>query len=166
MTRRRPDGWWYPWIFVAGFLVVFAVNGAMLHLATATFSGLSVEKAFERGNAYNAEIAAARAQAALGWQADFGLAASRIEADGSRRVRLRLSVRDALGAPVEGLAATLVLERPAVKGHDRDLVLAARGDGVYAVETVLPLKGQWEARLVAGRAGAPPLRLRRRIQVP
>jgi nitrogen fixation protein FixH len=166
MSRRRPDGWWYPWIFVAGFAVVIAVNGAMLHLATSTFSGLSVEKAFERGNAYNAEIAAQAAQAAQGWQADFGLAASRIEADDSRRVRFRLAVADASGRPVEGLAVALHLERPAAKGFDRDLPLAAQGNGVYAAETVLPLKGQWEARLVAGRAGAPPLRLRSRVQVP
>jgi nitrogen fixation protein FixH len=67
---------------------------------------------------------------------------------------------------VEGLSVTLRLERPAVKGFDRDLRLTAQGGGVYAAETVLPLKGQWEARLLAGRAGAPPVRLRSRVQVP
>ncbi len=116
MTARRPDGWWYPWIFVAGFLVVIAVNGTMLFFATSTFSGLSVERAFERGNAYNAEIAAERAQAA--------------------------------------------------RGFDFDVVLAARGGGVYAAEIALPLKGQWEAKLIAERAGEPPFRLRQRVPVP
>jgi len=166
MRRQRPDGWWYPWIFVLGFVVVIGVNMIMLFAATSTFSGLSVEHAFEKGNAYNAEIAAADAQTALGWQADFGVAATRAEADGSRTVRWRLSMTDAAGKPVSGLAVRVRLERPTVKGFDHDMTLTSVGNGRYTAETSLPLKGQWEARLIATRSGTPPFRLRARVQVP
>ncbi|MGE4529234.1 MAG: FixH family protein [Rhodospirillaceae bacterium] len=166
MARRRPDGWWYPWIFVVGFVVVIGVNMVMLLAATSTFSGLSVEHAFEKGNAYNAEIAAAKAQEALGWKADFGIAATRIEMDDTRTVRWRLTMTDAKGGPISGLAVAVRLERPAVKGFDHEITLAPTGNGRYAAETSLPLKGQWEARVTATRPGMPPFRLRERVQIP
>lgn len=166
MVRRRPDGWWYPWIFVLGFVVVIGVNMIMLFAATSTFSGLSVEHPFEKGNAYNAEIAAAEAQTALGWKADFAVAATRIEMDDSRTVRWRLTMTDAKGGPVSGLAVAVLLERPAVKGFDHAITLTPTGNGIYTAETALPLKGQWEARLTATRPGMPPFRLRTRVQIP
>ena len=36
MARQRADGWWYPWIFVAGMLVVIAVNITMVDATRST----------------------------------------------------------------------------------------------------------------------------------
>lgn len=162
----RKPGWWYPWIFVGGFAVVFAVNMTMVKFATSTFSGLAVERAFEKGNAYNAEIAAEQAQAQLGWTAAFGIAESTPEDDDVRLVRWRFTVSDKTGRPVDGLAVAARIERPTVTGHDVDMSLRPTGPGTYEATTRLPFKGQWEVRLTATRPGQPAYRLRDRVKVP
>lgn len=166
MARKRPDGWWYPWIFVAGFGVVLLVNGIMLYAATSTFSGLSVQKSFEKGNAYNAEIAAAEAQAALGWQGSVRVVGSRTTADGARQLRWSFQLKDKAGQPIEGMSVRAIVERPAVKGHDQIVVPAATAPGVYSVDMTVPFKGQWEVRLTAKRRGDPTYRMRYRLQIP
>jgi len=164
-VRKRPDGWWYPWIFVAGFLVVFAVNGIMLFFATSTFSGLSVEKSFEKGNAYNSEIAAHNAQQATGWNGDVRLLGSLVLPDGGRKVRWIFDLKDRTGATVQGMDVIAEVKRPAVQGYDQVIRPVATEDG-YIVEMELPLKGQWEITLKANRMGDPTFRMRKRLQVP
>ncbi|WP_372001524.1 FixH family protein [Tistrella mobilis] len=58
---------WIPWVFVGGFLVVVAVNATLIVKALDGFTGVVVEKPFERGLDYDRLIAAADAQARLGW---------------------------------------------------------------------------------------------------
>lgn len=166
MVRKRPRGWWYPWIFVGGFLVVFGVNLTMIKFATSTFSGLAVERAFDKGNAYNSEIAAERAQAALGWTARFAIVETVAEDENARTVRWRFTLADADGAPVDGLAVKAEVDRPTVTGHDIEMVLDPVGPGAYEAETLLPFKGQWEVRVIASRAGETKFRLRQRVEVP
>lgn len=163
---KRPPGWWYPWIFVGGFAVVFAVNLTMVKVATSTFSGLAVERAFEKGNAYNAEIETERAQIALGWSADLAAADIRAVDGDAREVRWRFTVTDAQGQPVDGLVADAEIKRPTVAGHDMEMRLHPVGPGAYGAETILPFKGQWEVRLIAKRGGEIRYRLRQRVQVP
>lgn len=164
--KKRPDGWWYPWIFVAGFLVVLVVNGIMLFAATSTFSGLSVEKSFEKGNAYNAEIAAANAQVATGWQGAVRIVDIRAIGDENRKVRVAFDIRDREGQPLRGLTVRATVERPTVRGYDQDVTLVADETHGYLAEIALPMKGQWEIRLRADRRGDPTFRLRERLQIP
>lgn len=166
MARKRPQGWWYPWIFVGVFGVVFAVNMTMVKFATSTFSGLAVEHAFDKGNAYNMEIAAEKAQQALRWTAAFAVAESRPEADDARTVRWRFAVSDKDGRPVDGLNVEALVERPTVTGHDVRMILHPVGPGAYEAETLLPFKGQWEIRLIAKVKGDPKFRLRDRVRIP
>ncbi len=166
MLRKRPQGWWYPWIFVALFVVVFAVNMTMMKFATSTFSGLAVEHAFEKGNQYNAEIAAERAQAALGWTAKLTVVATEPEDEDARTVRWRFSLVDADNTPVDGLRITAEIDRPTVTGHDIRMTLDPVAPGTYEAETLLPFKGQWEVRLIARHADEPKFRLRQRIEIP
>ena len=49
MRRARADGWWYPWIFVFGMLVVIAVNIVLITSAIDTFPGLDTEDAYQKG---------------------------------------------------------------------------------------------------------------------
>jgi nitrogen fixation protein FixH len=166
MSRKRPQGWWYPWIFVALFGVVFAVNMTMMKFATSTFSGLAVEHAFDKGNAYNAEIAAERAQDALGWTAKLSVVAAEPEDENARTVRWRFTLADAERAPIDGLSVKAQIDRPTVTGHDIAMVLDPVAPGTYEAETLLPFKGQWEVRLIATHADKPQYRLRQRVEIP
>ena len=58
--RPRQPGWYIPWIIAAPFLVVFAVNGTLVHFALSSFSGLTSEHASDEGAHYNLALAAAK----------------------------------------------------------------------------------------------------------
>ncbi|MEX0814747.1 MAG: FixH family protein, partial [Dongiaceae bacterium] len=47
---------------------MLAVNAALVYLALDSFSGLETEGAYRRGVAYDATLAAARAQGEMGWR--------------------------------------------------------------------------------------------------
>ena len=145
MAQSRKPGWWYPYIFLAFFVVVVSVNGTMAYFATSTFSGLSTTDAYEKGLAYNRNIAEAKAQAALGWTVDVGAVPS---ADGAK-VRLEVTIKDRDGHPLDGLEVRGTLSRPTVHGYDRPVVLASQGGGRYSETAPLPLKGEWDFEVVA-----------------
>lgn len=166
MSSQRPRGWWYPWIFVGLFVVVFVVNMTMMKFATSTFSGLTVEHAFEKGNAYNAEIAAERAQAALGWTARLVVVNADAEDEDARTVRWRVSFTDADKTPIDGLIIKAEIDRPTVTGHDIAMTFDPVAPGTYEAETLLPFKGQWDVRLIASLADEPKFRLRQRVEIP
>lgn len=141
-TRARAPGWWIPWTFLGGFLLVVAVNGVMIWVAASTWTGLVTDRAYDRGLEYNRNLEAASAMAALGWQAR--LVATTL-ADGGRA--LTLEARDRNGEPLSGLVVDGRLERPVHEGADRELFLAPAGRGVYrtVLEDLPP--GQWQAHL-------------------
>lgn len=145
----RQRGWWYPWLFVAAFGVVIAVNGVMIKLAVDSFSGLDTAHPYERGLEYNDTLAAARAQEALGWQVDFNAMPVDRESTMGRPIAVEARFLDRGGRALTGLAVRARLVRPAATGHDVELILTERGGGRYAATTVLPLAGQWDLRIVA-----------------
>ena len=141
-ARARPPGWWIPWTFVAGFLVVVAVNGVLIWFAATSWTGLVTDRAYDRGLEYNRNLEAAAAMAALGWQAKL-VAATR--ADGGRE--LTLEVRDKSGEPLAGLVIEGKLERPVHEGADRTLAFAPIGRGLYRARLDDLPAGQWHAHL-------------------
>ena len=147
-ARRAQPGWWIPWTFALFFLVVFAVNGVMIWLALASWTGLETTNPYERGLAYNRALEAARAQAALGWWADF-----RFEQTGARRGRIELDLRGRDGEPLQAAKVDALLVRPTEEGHDLALDLSESGSGRYVGLVELPLAGQWEVRLAASAEG-------------
>jgi nitrogen fixation protein FixH len=151
MAGARPRGWWYPWIFVAGMAVVVAVNGVMIYYAVSTFTGLETRGHYEKGLAYNRDLAAARAQAALGWQVDFAATPEAPAAAGSveRRLRLEVAFRDREGRSLDALEVRALGLRPVQEGLDREMPLAFLGQGRYGATLALPLPGQWEIRVHA-----------------
>jgi nitrogen fixation protein FixH len=163
-AARRPRGWWYPWLFVAGLGLVVAVNGAMIGFAVGSFSGLETARPYERGLDYNRTLAAARAQDAMGWNVVFD-AVPRGAAALPRPVAVEARFADRDGRSIDGLTVQAILVRPAVQGHDVTLTLAGQGAGYYAATTDLPLRGQWELRIAASREGAT-WQSSRRILVP
>src|SRR5215475_7449602 len=102
----RP-GRYMPWIFVAGFAVVIAVNTAMVWVAVGSFSGLYADKARDRGVHYNDIVAERRARDALGW---------RVETDWLPAAnRLELRVTDSEGRPLANAYVAVEFVRPVEK---------------------------------------------------
>lgn len=143
---RTGRGSWIPWIFVVAFLVIVLVNGTMIWIATATWTGIATNRSYDKGLTYNRNLEAAARQEALGWQAaiETGLV-------GEQEGRLTLALSDKEGAPLGQAAVTVTFERPTHEGHDFTLPLTQTGRGVYAAAFELPLKGVWDLHLVATR---------------
>lgn len=150
--RRRPDGWWYPWIFVAGMLVVIAVNGVLVAYAVDSFPGLDTENAYRKGLNYNRTIAAAQEQAERGWQMQFDVTPGAVDGE-AREASLRVRLQDRGGVPLSRLEVGAILTRPAQGGFDQTVALAPLGEGTYAATVRLPMPGGWQVRIVARRDG-------------
>ena len=145
MAQTRQRGWWYPYIFLAFFVVVVSVNGTMAFFATSTFSGLSTTDAYEKGLAYNRNIAEAKAQAQLGWNVEVAA----LPGAEAKQAQLSVIIHDRAGHPLDGLEVRGTLSRPTVHGYDRPVVLNAQGNGRYADNVTLPLVGEWDLEIVA-----------------
>lgn len=156
IRQKRPDGWWYPWIFVAGFAIVLVVNATMIFFATTTFNGLETADPYEKGVAYNKEIAAADAQAALGWSGEFIVADVRPAAEEGRQATVRFRVLAKDGSPVDGLTVTAELRRPTKAGMDQKVDLLPAAPGEYSAVVTVPLAGLWDVRVVSSRGVGTP----------
>ena len=138
----------YPWIFVAAFLGIIAVNATMVALAVTTFSGIETPKHYLEGLAYNQLLAATRAQEALGWHVDIAAAGA------AGDLAIAVAARDAAGRPLEQLALEAILVRPTRSGLDRQVALVPVGPGRYRATASLPEPGLWDLRLIANRGEA------------
>lgn len=167
ISHGRPDGWWYPWIFVGAFMVVLSVNLVMLYFSTTTFNGLETRHSYEEGNSYNALIADEEAQKKLGWVVDLDISGGGVEGmakDAPRPARLLLTVFDKDHHPVEGMNIRVAIRRPTIEGYDQNITLDPVTPGRYAKTVELPMAGQWEVRLEA-RSDQNVYRTRRRVVV-
>jgi nitrogen fixation protein FixH len=142
------------------FGVVIGVNGIMIALAIGTMPGLETDKPYQAGVAYNAEIEAARAQAERHWSV-----ASRLNRDAQGRATVDVTVRDAGGAPVSGLAVAVRLLRPADQRGDRVVELSEHEPGIYQGEAEGVAAGAWDVETDAARASVRLFRSRNRIVV-
>jgi nitrogen fixation protein FixH len=153
-AARPARGRWIPWVFVVGFAVIVAVNATMVTFALRSFPGLADPAAYNHGIRYNAVLAEADRQAALGWQ----LAAELAPAGDALVVR----ATRADGTPLEGLTLTGELTRPVDAPASVMVALAPAGAGLYRARVALPRAGQWELHVVA-TAGTDRLDLRQRL---
>jgi len=160
MTQQRKPGWWYPYIFVGGFMVVLAVNLTMAYFANSTFSGISTERPYEKGLAFNQTLEAARQQEALNWSVDL-----QVEPAANHGAHVTITYKDAASKPVDGMQVKALFVRPTAKGHDREVALASVGPGAYATMQELPLAGVWDMTVLAS-AKDQPYSVLRRIVVP
>lgn len=164
MAQSRQPGWWYPWIFVGGMLVVIVVNGVLLLYAVGTFSGIETTDHYRKGLAYNRAIAAARAQEERGWQMNLSFSPDP-QTGSPQHGELVVGFTDREGQPLRNLIVEATLFRPTHEGFDQTVSLDHRGDGTYATSVMVPLAGQWEARVRARQDGNQ-FQKSRRIHVP
>lgn len=142
MRHGSQSGSWIPWLFVAAFAFVLAVNATMIWVAVKTWPGLVTANSYDRGLKFNRALAAAAAQAALGWQVDFSA-----QLESGRHGLLTAWLRDREGRPLADAKVAARFLRPTSEGHDFTVTLAAAGDGRYTAAFELPLPGLWDVRL-------------------
>ena len=165
----RPRGWWYPWLFVGGMLIVIAVNAVLVTLAIETFPGLSTEDAYRKGLAYNQTIAAAEAQDARGWRLELTItpqpAASGAAEDSTASMELAARFVDRAGQPLSRLDVRAFVVRPVGEGRALEVALDESGGGVYRGTLATPLGGQWDVHIHARRGDETFFQQTRRIVV-
>jgi nitrogen fixation protein FixH len=123
------------------FAVIFAVNGIMVYKAESTFGGLDTDDPYRKGLDYNERIAAAEAQAKLGWRDSLSYV--------PETRRLRVSLIDKAGGAISGLEVSAQIQRPATNRFDREIVLEQTGPGIYEAEAAGLGPGGWTVDLTA-----------------
>lgn len=157
MNHRSYDpnrGRWIPWAFAGAMLLVVVVNMVMVYFATSTFTGVTVQRSYERGRGYEEVIAEAARQDALGWKAEVALAGG----------ALRVTATDREGRPVQGRVEG-VLVRP-LEGTAIPLGFNATGGGRWSAEVQPPRPGVWEARLTLFGPNETAFDIRQRVMAP
>jgi len=133
LTGRKVLLW-----LVGFFVLVFAVNGVMVHAAISTFGGVDTPSSYKAGQMFEGEVANAERQDALRWRVD-----GKLKRDGAGEAVLDIGVRDAQGKPVTGLSADARLAHPADERLDHVIPVARIGAGTFHGESRAK-PGQWE----------------------
>lgn len=118
------------------FAVVLGANLVLVFIALGSFSGLVTDNAYRAGQLFDAE---AKAEQSLGW---------RLGADW-RDGRVAVSVRDADGAPVQGLTVTGTVGRKVTNAEDREVAFSPAGEVHVAELSLAP--GVWRVEIRAVR---------------
>ncbi len=139
-------GSWIPWIFLAGFGVVLLANGIMVYVAATTWTGIAVNRAYDKGLTYNRNLEAAARQEALGWSVSLAT-----EMRSALVGTVEVALADGNGAPLSRAEVVVAFERPTHEGYDFAVELVASGAGTYQAPFTAPLPGVWDLRLVATR---------------
>lgn len=158
MSATSPSaarGRWIPWIFVAGFGVVIAVNAVLIAAAVSTYTGTTTQGAYNRGLGYSEVLAEASRQHALGWRGTVS------RADASVVVSLRLP--DGTPLPADA-TVTGSLQRP-LERLALPLDFRPIAPGGWRAAAEVPAPGAWEAVLTVSR-GADRFELRERLSFP
>jgi len=128
------------------FGAMFIANGALIYIALSTLHGEEMENSYDASQAYNSQIAAARAQAALGWTVDLS---TRDEGGGERVVA---DFRDRSGAAISGLEVRARFVHPFDRTADREAALASDGGAYEGVAGPLHA-GRWTLVIEARQNG-------------
>ncbi len=147
-------------MFVAFFVVVFAVNATMMTVALRTMPGLDARNGYDPSQTYNRQIAAARLQEGRGWRAD---AAVSLTGDVAL---VSVSLVDRDGEALRDAQVTAQLKHPTDKRRDHAIALAGRTSS-FAGETSGISEGFWDLVIEARLAGdsAPSFVSRQRIRL-
>lgn len=141
--------------FVLFFGLIIGLDVLFASFAYKTFSGQSADNPYEAGLQFNETLAQRRAEAALGWRADFDLGAGNAE----------FTFTDRGGRPIDGLLVTSVLSRPATEAGKRVLDFHAVGGGVYRASAT-GLTGAWDMHAVARNPDGQRLEIDHRLVLP
>ena len=130
---------WMPWLFVGGLGIVVIVNAVLIFFASTSATGLVVSNPYEKGIAFNRQLARERAEVALGWR----LAAS------FQNGAIDATLTDEGGHPLSDAVVTALFIRPIEGGGPPPLTLNTVAPGKFHGAIVLPRSGQWDVTLKA-----------------
>ncbi|BBK32697.1 nitrogen fixation protein FixH [Stella humosa] len=156
---------WIPWIYAGGMLVVVAVNAGLITAAISTFPGLSVDRPYERGIAYNRILAMQARQDRLGWTGTATIAGT---AEGGRELggrELVVTLRDRDGRALDGARMQGRLDRPLENDAAVVLQFQPRANGTFAAPLDGLRPGLWQATL-DGRREDGNFRMSQRLVLP
>lgn len=145
------------WILIAGFGLVFAVNGVMAWFALDTFPGLVSNDAYREGLEYNRTLDAKAAQIRLGWKVDV-----EVTGTGDRRT-VAARFHDRHGRPLSGMRVNAAMVWPVATGRDRRFALAENAPGDYRAAVTLPSLGNWRLTLEAQRRDGTQWQMERKL---
>jgi nitrogen fixation protein FixH len=163
MTARSASpfelrGWHVLLILVGFFGAIIVVNVAFAVKAYSSFPGEVSDRPFEDGLAFNRTLAERAEERALGWTARVEAAAADVG-----RTDIRLTVRDASGAPVRGLKLKARLERPATEKGRLEPSFTESKPGVY-VALAPDSPGAWDLTVYGVDREGRPFEAERRLQ--
>ncbi|PIW26626.1 MAG: hypothetical protein COW30_14050 [Rhodospirillales bacterium CG15_BIG_FIL_POST_REV_8_21_14_020_66_15] len=144
---------------VSFFGVIVAVNLSFVYFALDSWPGLTTQKAYEEGLAYNKTLEGAARQDAMGWRSHVGLGAATPK--GTRVLSLTMTGPH---GPLAGLAAKVRLSRPLGEGLAFETTLTEDRPGLYAALVRLPALGRWTVDVTAGAADGRTYRMLHEIQ--
>jgi nitrogen fixation protein FixH len=156
----KVTGWTVLVYLVAFFAVVAVVNAVMIGAALSTFAGLETDSPYEKGLAFEREMAAAQAQDALHWQVEGNVARSQ-----RGETIAEISARDASGRPLTGVALTAALVHPADERLDHSFSVHEDAPGHFRGTTDVA-NGQWDLVIEISRADRRLFRSKNRITLP
>jgi len=136
--RREITGKHVLFCLIGFFGIVMTVNGVMVKAAMSTFGGVETSSSYKAGLMFEKDVARAEQQDALHWKVD-----GKLWRNGAGAAELDISVRDAKGAPLNGLGAQARLAHPADERLDQVVVLNGSGAGRFN-GSVEARPGQWE----------------------
>jgi len=118
------------------FLAMFAANITLIYFALHTPHGSELENFYDASQAFNAQIAEARAQTERGWKVDV---TTRAEGEGER---IMVEFRNRDGGSIPDLEVTARFEHPFDPALDREAILAS--DGLDYEGVARPVRpGRW-----------------------
>ena len=148
---------WHVLVMVVGFFaVVVGVDVGFAISAYRTFPGEVSVTPYEDGVAYNKKLAQMASQQRLGW---------RVAAAVASGGEVEVVVRDRTSAPVQGLALTGRLERPATEAGRVTVRFRETMPGV-SVATPAGLAGTWDLTVELGDRKGDAFEAERRLTWP
>jgi nitrogen fixation protein FixH len=140
------------------FMVMFAANIALIYFALHTLHGSELDNPYDASQAFNGQIAEARAQDERGWKVNV---MTRAEGEGER---IMVEFRNRDGGPIPDLEVTARFEHPFDAAFDRVAPLASDGLDYEGVAT--PVRpGRWLLVIEAKRGSERVFRSENKIVV-
>lgn len=143
LAPRKSDKY-IPWYFVGGFAVMLIANICLITFSQTSWVGLVTQHAFDEGNNYNAALAGAAREKALGWR-------SKLQVNGviNNSATVTVLFRDAQSKPLSGAKVEVAISRFDRDDMDRKFMLNEVDPGQYRANIPFPIYGRWQIRTVA-----------------
>ena len=141
---------------IAFFAVISLANGIMIRAALTTFGGVETGSAYQAGQTFKNEVAAARAQEARHWQVKVTLHRT------DSQTLIEIEAVDASGRQLAGLEATASLHHPTDARADQSVAMTEDTSGHFRGSAGTAL-GQRDLLVEFTRDGERMFRSRNRI---